>query len=446
MDNRAITCEVLVVGGGPGGIAAACTAAEGGKKVVLVDNGPALGGSIWRGGAGGRAARRWRTRLCRLPVEVIHEATVFTGEPAGRAGEKHRLVIETPTGVVCMASDCAILATGARELLLPFPGWTLPNVMGVGGLQALVKQGFPIRGQRVVVAGSGPLLLAVAAGMRQAGAKVVLIAEQAPLGALAGLAARLPMLAPGKLVQGAGLQMQLLGVPYHAGRWVTAARPGDSGAVGSVSLSHGPRTREVACDVLACAYGLIPSVETTVLLGCAVREGKVQVNERQETSVPGIYAVGEACGIGGVDCALVEGQIAGHAALTAGASHGQDKIPTALVRARIAARRFAEALERTFALRPEIKQLASADTIVCRCEDVTRGQLEPYADWRAAKLHTRCGMGPCQGRICGGAVGVLRGWSPAANRPPVLPVRVESLAGAGGGKSNGGGQMQSAPS
>jgi D-hydroxyproline dehydrogenase subunit alpha len=435
MNSREMNCELVVVGGGPGGIAAACAAAEGGKKVVLVDSAPALGGSIWRGGAGGRVAHRWRERLRCLPVEIMYDATVFTGMAAATSGAKHRIAIETPQHVTRIESDRVILATGARELYLPFPGWTLPNVMGVGGLQALVKQGFPIAEKRVVVAGSGPLLLAAAAELRKAGARVVLIAEQATRGALMRFVAGLISMAPGKLVQAVGLRVRLLGVAFHTGCWVTAARPGASGAVGRVSLSNGRRTWEVACDVLACAYGLIPSVEVPLLLGCAVRDGKVQVNEKQETSVPGIYAVGEACGIGGVDCALVEGQIAGRAACTVDGSRNQERCRT-LPGAQTAARRFAEALERTFVLRSEVKQLATNDTIVCRCEDVTRGQLGPYADWRAAKLHTRCGMGPCQGRVCGGAVRMLLGWSPTANRPPVLPVRMESLAGEGPLASN----------
>jgi len=90
-------------------------------------------------------------------------------------------------------------------------------------------------------------------------------------------------------------------------------------------------------------------------------------------------------------------------------------------------RRFAEALDRTFALRPELKALASAETIVCRCEDVKHGQLAQHRSWRDAKLHTRCGMGPCQGRICGPAAQFLLGWTPESVRPPIFPVALENL-------------------
>jgi NADPH-dependent 2,4-dienoyl-CoA reductase/sulfur reductase-like enzyme len=175
------------------------------------------------------------------------------------------------------------------------------------------------------------------------------------------------------------------------------------------------------CDYLACGFGLIPNLELPMLLGCRTRSSGVAVNPYQATSVEDVYAAGEVTGIGGLDLALVEGEIAGLAAA------GQHDAAHALFAARDSHRSFAEALEDSFALRPELRSLPADDTFVCRCEDVTFGRVRACAGWREAKLHTRCGMGPCQGRVCGGAVEFLLGWKSESVRPPVFAAPVGSL-------------------
>src|SRR5438876_2070682 len=167
--------DVLVVGGGPAGMAAAASAAEGGARVGLVDDNPTLGGQIWRGEAMNveSDASPWIDRLLAAGVEQLFATRVFD-QP-----EQNALCGEGPDGYVDFKYRNLVLATGARERFLPFPGWTLPNVMGAGALQALVKSGLPIEGKRVVVAGSGPLLLAVAAYLQGKGAAVRLVVEQA---------------------------------------------------------------------------------------------------------------------------------------------------------------------------------------------------------------------------------------------------------------------------
>ncbi|MCS6817177.1 MAG: FAD/NAD(P)-binding oxidoreductase, partial [Blastocatellia bacterium] len=149
--------------------------------------------------------------------------------------------------------------------------------------------------------------------------------------------------------------------------------------------------------------------------------GYVRVNEFQETSRVGVFCAGEPTGIGGVDLALIEGQIAGYAAA------GRPELARALFGLRARWRCFASRLNRAFALRPELKSLPDARTIICRCEDVPLERLRRYGSWREAKLQTRCGMGPCQGRICGPAVEFLFGWTVESHRPPIFPTRVESL-------------------
>jgi NADPH-dependent 2,4-dienoyl-CoA reductase/sulfur reductase-like enzyme len=192
--------------------------------------------------------------------------------------------------------------------------------------------------------------------------------------------------------------------------------------VQSVVISRGGKHEEIACDYLACGFHLVPNTALAVLLGCRLQNGFVQVDEFQRTSQPNVFCAGEPTGIGGVDLSLIEGQIAGLAVI------GKEDGTRDLFSARRKLRSFAEALDRTFALRPELKALASAETIVCRCEDVKYEHLTEHRSWRAAKLHTRCGMGPCQGRVCGPATQFLLGWTPDSVRPPIFPVALQNLA------------------
>ena len=150
-------------GAGPAGIAAATGAAEGGARVAVIDDNPHAGGQIWRHDLA-KTPLPMVARLRELPVELLTSTQILGGmEPVS-------LLAETPDGMLAIRYRRLILACGARERFLPFPGWTLPGVYGAGGLQALVKAGYRIDGQRIVVAGSGPLLLAVADYLRCAAA------------------------------------------------------------------------------------------------------------------------------------------------------------------------------------------------------------------------------------------------------------------------------------
>lgn len=394
--------DVLVVGGGPAGMAAAVAAAQSGKRVALADDNPRLGGQIWRGEGRGVPAG----------IEVLAGVRVFDRPEPGL------LLAEQWDRVVPLRFGKLILATGARERFLPFPGWTLPGVTGAGGLQALVKSGLPMEGKRVVVAGTGPLLLAVAAYLRGKGAEVAGIAEQAPASRLLrfGLG-----LSPGKLLQAAGLRRSLRGIPIWTGCWVVQAE--GEGGLSRITLRRGGKTWNEPCDCLACGFHLVPNLELPALFGCRLLDGAVAVDNFQETSVPGTFCAGEATGIGGVELAEVEGLIAGYAAA------GDRERAASQFAERARRRRFARRLERAFALRPELRELPRSETLVCRCEDVSWERLRGCASWREAKLHTRCGMGPCQGRICGAAAEFLLGWQVESFRLPGFPVGVGSLAG-----------------
>jgi len=416
MSDERTEFDVLVVGGGPAGMAAATVAAECGVQVAIVDDNRALGGQIWRESSrGGQHEERnhWEARLRARQVQLLCGYRVVDQPEAGvllaESGEKYRE----------LRWQRLIVATGARERFLPFPGWTLPNVMGAGGLQAMVKCGLPIRGKRVVVAGTGPLLLAVAAYLGKQGAAVVLVSEQASWGRLARFAAELARF-PQKLWQGLGLRRELAGVRFAANSWPLEAH-GDS-RLEAVTVSAAGKPANIACDYLACGFHLLPNVELPLLLGCQLDGDYVRVDEWQQTTVEGVYCAGEPTGIGGVELALVEGQIAGWSAA------GKVGEARRLFPARARAQRFRRLLDRTFALRPELKRLPHPDTFVCRCEDVPYSRLRPHASWRAAKLHTRCGMGPCQGRVCGPATEFLLDWKAESVRPPIFPARVMNLA------------------
>lgn len=408
--------DVLVVGGGPAGMAAAVRAAQSGGRIGIIDENPALGGQIWRGEhsqpPSSSEASRWIARLKQAEVFVLCGKRVFHQPETGV------LMAEGPDDVCELSYRRLVLATGAREKFLPFPGWTLPNVMGAGGLQAMVKSGLPIRGKRVVLAGTGPLLLAVAAYLRKHGAEIPVICEQASWKKLARFTMAL-LSHSGKVAQGLQLRKDIAGIRFQPNSWIVAAHGGR--ALETVTISHAGRTKVIQCDYLACGFHLVPNKELPILLGCRTENGYVRVDDRQQTTMENIFCAGEPTGIGGVELALVEGQIAGLTA-TENSDEARQLFPS-----RERNRRFARFLDETFSLRPELKNLPTAETLVCRCEDVSYSRLREHTSWRSAKLHTRCGMGPCQGRVCGPATEVLFQWNQDSVRPPLFPARVENL-------------------
>lgn len=410
--------DVAVVGAGPAGIAAATVAAEAGRSVVLIDDGARAGGQIWRHRAGAppSRARAWLQRLDASGAARLAGATVFSIAPG------FRVLAESDEGPWAVDAAQVILATGARELFLPFPGWTLPNVLGIGAAQALLKSGLSFSGKRVVLAGSGPLLLAVASTLARGGADVAFVAEQATRSAVLRFGASL-WRDPGMIRDAIAYRRGFAGSPYRLGAWIAEARGEER--VREAVLTDGRRSWTVACDYLCAGFGLVPATELARLLGCRMAGGAVEVDDAQRTSVEGLFCAGEPTGIGGVGKALVEGEIAGWAAA------GKSRQAGALLprRRRLAAH--ARRLDRAFALRPELRNLARGDTIVCRCEDVRLVEFDPAWSSREAKLSVRAGMGPCQGRVCGPALRYLFGWESDSVRVPILPVSIGSLGAIG---------------
>ncbi len=420
---ESLECEVAVVGAGPAGVAAACRSAEAGARTVVFDENPAPGGQIHRhlpGKPPPEGARVWLERLASTGTVVRTGVSVVDATP-GVGG--FRLFAEDGEGnVVTVRARSVVLATGARELFLPFPGWTLPGVMGAGGAQAMAKMGADFRGRVAVVAGSGPLLLPVAAYLEGAGAEVALVAEQAGLGALGRFAAGLA-LQPRKLLEAARYRGGFFPAPYRSGTWVAEAHGRER--VEAVTVTDGANRYTLDCDLAAVGYGLVPNTELARLLGCELRKGAVAVDASQQTSVRGLFAAGEPCGVAGLETAIAEGEIAGLSA--ADRFDAASAAARRLAGTRARGRRLGVAMERTFRPRAELAAAVRADTIVCRCEDVRLASIAAADSAREAKLATRAGMGPCQGRVCGPALEFLFGWDSDTVRPPVKPARLGSL-------------------
>lgn len=476
--------DVVVVGAGPGGFAGAVAAADAGLAVAVLDAGSAPGGQFWRQPAAALRARRpgalhhgWRTYAAwrgRFDAHVASGAVAYFAEHHVWAAERiaeggfavHALAGVARSSGRTVTAATLLLATGAYERQLPFPGWTLPGVVTAGGAQAQLKDSLVVPGRRVVVAGTGPLLLTVAASLVSAGAEVPAVVEAAdPLryarhpGAL--------VRNPGKLVEGAGYAATLARyrvpvhtrhavVEAHGDRWVEAVTVAKTDRAGRLLPG---RSRTIACDALAVGYGLDAQLELAVELGCETRREPdggwvLAVDDEQRTSVAGVWAAGESTGIGGAQLALIEGELAGAslaaahrrrtvrgagrqspaAALAAGGhagrgmpgvaaegraspataatarARGTSVAPSLLLRRRSRLRAFAAALQDVHPVPGGWTDRLRDDTEVCRCEEVPLGAIRDAVtelgatEPRSAKLLTRAGMGWCQGRMCGTAV------------------------------------------
>ncbi len=417
-----LTADVVVIGAGPAGIACSVRASELGARVVLLDRAQEPGGQIWRHRRGVRlhgGARRWLERLTK-------SGTVFLGDTSvtdiSRSRDGFVIAAESFGSSMIVNTSRIVLATGARELFIPFEGWTLPGVMGIGGAQALLKSGASFSGKRVAIAGSGPLMFPVAVAMRSAGARVVLLAEQASAASMALFVAGL-FRTPSILLKAAAYRTRLIGINHSMGTWVRSAQ--GTHHVESVNITDGRRDWREDVDVLCTGYGLVPNIELAQLLGCVTDGGRVVVNAMQRTSISKVFAAGEVTCVGGAPMAITEGEIAAFAAFD------PTRIPRALQARRVALNEAANRMNKTFAPRPELRRLTTDATLVCRCEDVSYGAVRACSSARQARLYTRAGMGACQGRTCMPSLELLLGWQSTGVRSPVEPTLVRNLVNEG---------------
>lgn len=451
--------DLAIVGAGPAGLAAAVEAAAAGLRVALLDQQPRLGGAYYRHSVGHlRAARpgalhhdwdtfeRLRARLRRYAragrIDHLAQHAVWAIEPGFRL---HALHGERDRVPVSIAAGQVVVAAGAYDRTVPFPGSTLPGVMTAGGAQALLKGSLVTPPGRVVVAGTGPLLLVVAAGLVQVGADVRAVVESAhPTRYLTHPSGWRGALYRGGEAGSYAAALARAQVPYLAGHRVVAAL--GTHELRAVEVAGGlvrRGVRRIDCDTLLTSHGFTPQLELLLQLGAATHvdlDGSLvaDTDVTARTSVPGVLAAGEVTGVGGAALALLEGLVAGRSAA------GVPVEPQ--VQERIAVhRRFAAAMHRVHRVDGWVQHVTE-DTLVCRCEEVTAGALRAACrdlgatDARAAKLMTRAGMGLCQGRTCGRAVAELlateTGVPPdpaevrrAGARTPALPVPLAALAG-----------------
>ena len=459
--------DLLVVGGGPAGISAAGTAARAGLRVVLADERPALGGQIFKQpGPGftvtdpaalGRQFRFGRTVIDSLDgkgVDVRLRTSVVALE-----GKEAVLVTDGQPARTVTARRL-LLAPGAHDRPVAFPGWTLPGVMTAGGLQTLAKTQRVLPGERMLFAGSGPVALAFPAQLAEYGATVVAALEAGPA-PRPGDFARLAAAAPGNvdLLRDAALYRASLvrhRVPLRYRRIVVRAE-GD-GRVERVVHARVdaawrvvPGTEEtVEVDVLGLGYGFVPSLELPRLAGCEFDFDEdlgghvVRRDDWCRTTVDGVYAVGDGAGVEGSYVAIDEGRIAGlAAALDAGAITVAGAFALAAsARRRLSRRRaLTAATKRLYRVGPGIYDLAEDSTVICRCEGVRARSITEAvgttADINVVKAFTRAGMGPCQGRNCQRHIAAMIAaghGKPVADVPlatprmPVRPVPISALA------------------
>ncbi|MFD4601351.1 FAD-dependent oxidoreductase [Streptomyces sp. NPDC058464] len=456
--------RLAVIGAGPAGLAATLAAARHGLRVTLIDAAPEAGGQFYRQPAAGLGARRpqalhhrwrdWERLRDGLDRDVTaglvahlrdHHVWCVTRRRSGFT--VHALLGPEQERPVEVRADAVLLATGGYEKVLPFPGWTLPGVVTAGGAQAMLKGGLVLPGRTAVVAGTGPLLLPVATGLAAAGARVAALVDSADPRAFVRHA---PALAaqPAKLAEGAHYAARLLRhgvrtlvhhtvVEAHGDQRLEAVTVAALDAEGRVR----PGTRRrIGCDTLAVGHGMIPHTDLAEGLGCRIEGIAVAVDDEQRTDVPGVWAAGEATGVGGAVLALAEGHIAGRSAAARLSGRKPDPRGWAgAARARAGLRRFAAAMDDAYAPPAHWAEQVTDDTVVCRCEEVTGGAVRRAVtelgagDVRTVKLLTRAGMGWCQGRMCGPAVAGLAGCpETAARRPFARPVPLGVLARAGG--------------
>jgi NADPH-dependent 2,4-dienoyl-CoA reductase/sulfur reductase-like enzyme len=422
--------DVLVIGGGPAGLAAGAVVAGAGLSVALVDERATLGGQIYkqpgqgfevRSPAGlGRDYMRGRAL-----IDAIEQsgARLLTRTSAVAIERDEVVLLEEGKRTRAVTARRILLAPGAHDRPVVFPGWTLPGVITAGGAQTLVKTQRILPGREIVFAGSGPLALAFPAQLRDYGANVTLVLEAGPAPGPRDLL-RMARAAAGNgelLRDAARYRSTLLRsrTPLRYRRIVVRAE-GDERVEAVVHAAVDRDWRVVpgseqrtAADALCVGYGFFPSVELLRLAGCELGYdedlgGPIAVRDAwMRTTVPGVFAAGDGTGVSGSHVAIAEGRLAALAialdlgALDIGEVDRRARPIRSAMRRKLA---FARSLRGLHAIGRGIYELATEDTVVCRCEGVTRGQLDGAVDGTGdisvVKGLTRAGMGLCQGRNC----------------------------------------------
>ncbi|PLZ02050.1 FAD/NAD(P)-binding oxidoreductase [Burkholderia sp. WAC0059] len=454
------TVDVAVVGAGPAGLAAATLAAQQGASVVLLDEQASPGGQIYRA-ITKATARRIETlgpdyaAGAGLVRAFVASNARHEGEAAVWQVTRERTVHYLQNGVAkTLQAKRLILCTGALERPFPVPGWTLPGVLGAGAAQILLKSADTVPAVPVVLAGSGPLLYLLGWQYLRAGVKIRAVVDTSgsddyrrAFGELGSALAGWRALAKGVKYLRA---LRRAGVPFHTGARALAIE-GDTAARALTFDAQGKRQR-IDASLILLHQGVVPHTQFTWSLRASHRWDKAQLCWAPQTDAwgeldaPGVFVAGDARGIGGALAAAEQGRLAALGALC-----GIGRIDAAQRDALAAAPQ--RALRETLRIRPFLDALyrpkdehriPADDVVVCRCEEVTAGEIRRCVQLGApgpnqAKVFSRCGMGPCQGRQCGLTVTELMAAelkvSPAQVgyyriRPPLKPITLGELASA----------------
>ncbi len=420
-----MTHDLIVIGAGPAGMAAATMGATLGLKTILLDEQSQPGGQIYRNVSTVHSAV---AKL--LGPDYLHGTTLVEAMRVAGVDARHDALvwdISRNLGVTAFANGAAlqfqapqiIAASGALERASPIPGWTLPGVMNAGAAQIALKASGSVPSGRTVLAGGGPLLYLVACQLLEAGAEIVGVVETSPgsnrLNALRHLPKALG--APEYLLKGLKMMAQLrrAGIPWF--RSASALSVLGEGQAQGLSFEVGGAQHTIAADLVLLHHGVIPNTQISRLMRVehvwsdAQRAFNVVCDAYGQTSLPGFRIAGDGAAIGGALAAQNSGALAAlGAALELGklSRSGFDRLVIPYHRARdrdLKVRPFLDALY----CPPSAITEPVDDAIVCRCEEVTAGRIREMASLgcqgpNQTKFFSRCGMGPCQGRVCGGVV------------------------------------------
>ncbi|MEA1889477.1 MAG: NAD(P)/FAD-dependent oxidoreductase [Pseudomonadota bacterium] len=451
--------SLLVIGAGPAGLAAAVVAAEQGLDVALLDEQAAPGGQIYRAmesipaeraellGAEYQRGRELVSSFRDSGVDYFPNTQVWSLNHKLETGLLHD---KKPAMIT---ADKVLLASGAMERPVPFPGWTLPGVMNAGAGQILMKAHGIVPADGVVLAGSGPLLLLLAWQYLHAGVKIKAILDLTPMRNHLRALPRLPraLLAGHYLLKGMAYKRDLKRAGISTLHNVSGLHAKGKEQLESISFTHRGRQQALETDLLLVHFGVIPRSHLSRAAGCAhnwdnsQQYWRPQQDDWGQSSIDGILIAGDGAGIGGARTAEHAGRLAAlQAAHDLGRIDQQERDGLARMdrkwmREELYIRPFLEAF---FHIPGKLLGVPNDDTIVCRCEEVTAGEIrkavaDGHRDSNQVKFLTRCGMGPCQGRQCADAVahvvaaaggqtidkgGQYRG------RPPVTPLTLGQLA------------------
>jgi NADPH-dependent 2,4-dienoyl-CoA reductase/sulfur reductase-like enzyme len=447
---------VVVIGAGPAGLRAAEALVRGGVRPILIDEAEQPGGQIYRQpprgavrspealyGFEAKKAVAVHAILDRFGDAVDYRSRTLVWNVSGR-----RIDTLGPGGHRALDFERLVIASGAMDRVLPFPGWTLPGVFTLGGAQiALKAQGVAI-GRRVAFVGAGPLLPLIAYQYAKAGAEIAAVLDVTPFSAklkhAPGLLAEVGTFAKGLWYT---LRNATAGLTVHSG--VRAIGVEGEGRVRGLWWRDGAGARHsVACDAVGASFGLRSETQLADLAGCAFtfdavsRQWIPQRDAAGRSSVPGVYLAGDGAGIGGADVAELQGERAALAVLEDIGARADAARAMVLDRKLARQARFRGALEGAYPYPSHLLDGIADEEIVCRCEGITAGTLRAAANERDAheinrlKAFTRIGMGRCQGRVCGHAAAELFARTPGKDivsvgrlrgNPPVKPIPVGGL-------------------